>query len=253
MSDAAPSYIDGVRIRGEQLAMALGALVAFGTGIALVAVRGHVAPSTVALALALVVAVAARYGARPGGLGAAVTAALIFDFVHTKPYLSLKISSTDDTVTTVALLLVGLVVGGLAAEAGRAQERAVNGRTDAASLARVLGVAGSTLVEDVEMVVRAELLDMLALDDCRFTTDDVPLPELDRSGALPGGVFRFVDDGFELPRSGIAIPVEARGERFGTIACSPVAGRGIAVEQRRSAAALAHVLGLAIAAHTRTD
>lgn len=242
-----------MRIRDPQLASALGGLLALVVGIALVPVREHVAAGTIALALALVVAVAARYGDRPGGITAAITAALVFDFAHTRPYASLKISSTDDMLTTLVLLLVGLVVGGLAAEAGRARDRAINGRTDAASLARVLGVAGMASAEDVELSVRAELLEILRLDDCWFTTDEVRLPELDRSGALPGGVFRFADDGFELPAGGIAIAVEAHGTRYGTLVCSPVPGRGIGVEQRRSAAALGHVLGLALAARTPTE
>ena len=91
---------------------------------ALVGVRGEILASTVALLLMVVVVAVAAVGGRAGGAAAAITAALSFDFFHTRPYLSLSIVSRDDVETAALLLVAGLIVGTMAGRSGRARQSA---------------------------------------------------------------------------------------------------------------------------------
>ena len=161
--------------------MAASALAALGVALALVSVRGEVHSEAIALVLAVTVAVAGRVGSRAGGIAAALMAAAAFNFFHTEPYLSLKIADSDDILTTILLLVVGLVVGGLSARAD-ASNRGPDG-----AVTRVLTVAMEGDHDDVEMSVRAELIEVLHLRRCWFATEPLDLPALERSGSvLPG-------------------------------------------------------------------
>lgn len=230
----------------DDLALPLGGLATIGVAGLLVGVRGEIDPAITALVLAVVVALSGRFGGRAAGVTAAVVAAASFDFMHTKPYLSLKISDATDILITVLLLIVGLIVGGLAARAGRDRRRAYAALNDPNGLERVLHIARTSSADDVQMAVRAELLGMMNLQDCWFTTDAVLLPKLTDRGALEASELRYTHDGFELPRTGIAIEVAAYGQRCGYLVCQPTPGAGVSLEKRRVAVELANVLGLAL-------
>jgi hypothetical protein len=220
------------RRRDPELAVALSALAALAVAIALVSVRGEVHSEAIALVLAVTVAVAGRVGGRAGGIAAALMAATAFNFFHTQPYLSLKIDDADDVITTILLLVVGLVVGGLSARVDasrRAPDRA---------LARVLKVAMEGDRDDVELSVRAELLEILQLKECWFATDNVDLPVLTPHGRLPD--------------RGVTISVDAPGRHFGQLVCIPTPEAGVGDAERRAAIALAEVLGLSLGAAGRS-
>src|ERR1700749_127217 len=93
------------------VAAGIAPLVTFGVASALVLVRGEVQPSVIAVALAATVALCGRFGGREGGVAGGRRAAASFDFLHTKPYLSLKIANGSDLLLTILLLGVGLIVG----------------------------------------------------------------------------------------------------------------------------------------------
>ena len=236
------------RWTADDIGIPLGALGAFAVAGALVGVRGEVQPTVIALALAVVVAVAGRWAGRGAGIAAALMAAASFDFMHTQPYLSLKMTDGTDVLTTVLLLVLGLVVGGLAARGRGDRRRAHAARLDPHGLTRVLTVARGTTPEDVEASVRAELLGLLHLRDCWFTPDEVNVPVIGPWGQLDLPRKRFVGDGFELPLDGVAVEVTAYGRRHGYLVCLPEAGFGVTIERRRVAAELGDVLGLALGA-----
>jgi hypothetical protein len=234
-----------VRSDGFEVAAALGPLATFAVAGALVGVRGEIRPEVTALALAAVVALSGRYGGRAGGIASALMAALAFDFMHTKPYLSLKISSGDDILITLLLLVVGVVVGGLSGQASEDRRRAHN-RANPGGLDRVLAIARDSGPEDVELAVRAEVLSVLKLRDCWFTADAVSLPVVGPWGELELEVKRFTYDGFELPEQGVAVPVAAYGRTFGHLVCQTTPGAGVSIEARQVAASLGEVLGMAM-------
>lgn len=232
--------------RIDELALPLGGIATLGTAGLLVGVRGEIAPAVTALVLAAVVALTGRVGGRAAGITSAVVAALSFDFMHTKPYLSLKISDTNDILITLLLLVVGLIVGGLASRADRDRRRAQAAHLDPGGLERVLHVARTSDTDDVQLAVRAELIGLMDLQDCWFTTDLVVLPMLGEHGELTTPILHYTHEGFELPRGGVAIEVATSGTTYGYLVCRPTAGAGVSLEKRRVAVDLANVLGLAM-------
>jgi hypothetical protein len=216
--------------------------------MALVGVRGEIDPEITALVLALTVVAGARIGGRAAGVASALMAAISFDFFHTQPYQSLKIANAKDIETTVLLLLVGLAVGGITGRALR-EQRFVRARTkESSGLSRVLAVAADGCAEDVTLSVRAELLGLLGLQDCWFTTETVTLTTIDRVGTIRGKGPVNIGGDFALPVEGVALPVTWNDRCFGYLAAIPVPGVIVRAESRRIAVAMAEVLGLALAA-----
>ena len=160
----------------------------------------------------------------------------------------MKIASSNDVQVALALLAVGLLAGGLSARAWRDQRLARNRELDVNTVRRLLDIAGACPVEDVELSARAELLTLLSLADCYFTTDCVDLPELGATGGLPRERLIYRREGFVLPARGLAIAVTAAGQRLGSFVCMPSPGVGVGLTHRRTAVAAAHILGLAMVA-----
>jgi hypothetical protein len=235
-----------VKADDTAVAIASGILTFFIAG-ALVGLRGELPNEIIVLLLALLVVAAGRWSGRQGGVVAAVMAATSFEFFFTKPYLSLKISEADDIYVTIALLMVGLVVGGLSARARRDQELAKRRAADTDAVRSLLELASTSPVKEVELAVRDELTRLLDLTDCSFTGDPVDFPTLSNTGALPAGNFVHRRDGFALPEH-LAIAVNAAGKPLGALVCTAKPDVGVDVSRRRAAVAAAHILGLAIAA-----
>jgi len=234
------------RWREPSLIVPLAGLAPLAVAAAMVSVRGEVEPEITVLVLALTVALGARFGGRPAGVIAALMAALSFDFFHTQPYLSLTISDSEDILSTILLLAVGLVVGGLSARAEENRREAITVGSDEAAVRRVLRVAAAGDPEDVQTAIRAAMTDLLVLQDCWFTTEPVTVDVLGPNGELPGAQLRYQDEGFELPAEGFAIPVDGRGRTYGHFVCTPVRGVGVHVVNRRTAVALTEILALVL-------
>jgi hypothetical protein len=235
------------------VATALSPLVTFSVAAALVGVRGEIRPEIVAVTLAAAVALCGRFGGRAGGVAAALMAAASFDFLHTKPYLSLKMNSGNDILLTFLLLGVGLIVGGLAGQAADARRQAGD-TSDRDRLRRALAIARDSELEDVEAAVRAELLGLLGLRACWFDPDTGRRPVLGPWGELEMKKLRFSRGGghagFELPEEGVAVKVSGGGRTFGYLICIPTSGFGVSIEDRQAAAGLGEVLGLAMNARS---
>jgi Domain of unknown function (DUF4118)/Transcriptional regulatory protein, C terminal len=157
--------------------------------------------ANVAIVLTLVVVAVAAGGGRETGIVAAVSAALSFNFFHTRPYLKLTIASGDDVETTLLLLAVGLAVGQLAARERRARRFAQSSRGEIQRIHRVADSAATgDDPGDVILAAQAELTDLLRLRTCRFEAPPFrqQLPTLDRSGVVPTTEHRLQRGGFEL-------------------------------------------------------
>jgi hypothetical protein len=180
-------------------------------------------------------------------MATAVIAAMSFDFFHTRPYLSLNISSEDDVETAALLLVVGLVVGHIAARSRASRAAAETGRSEIRRIYRVAEqVSSGADPADVILTGQAGLVALLNLRECRFeAAGGVPLPRLDRGGAAPEAR-RFSRGGFELPAEGVELPVLSRGRPVGRFVLVPVAGQGVSLEQRIVAVAIADQVGAAL-------
>jgi hypothetical protein len=231
--------------------LVFGGLAPVLAGALLVGVRAHIQNANVALILVVVVVVAAAIGGRAAGATAAVVSALSFDFFHTRPYLGLTIDTADDVETTLLLLVVGLLVGHLTARTMRARASA---SASSLEVRRIHGVAERVArgdeAADVLQAAQDELIALLRLESCRFEAQPIltELPRLERGGQLHTRTWHFQDQGFELPREGVELPVYGRGQRLGHFVLAPTAGIGVTLEQRLVAVAIADQAGAALAA-----
>lgn len=232
----------------------MGALVPIVVGTGLVGFRSHLHSEVTVLILALTVVFGAAAAGPLGGTVAAFSAAATFDFFFTVPYRSLKINDWTDVVATVLLLIVGVAVGLLRALADRRSDDAEAGRLVGGALSRVLGVAATSEIDDIESAVRAELFGVLGLQECWFRVEETPhLPVLNRHGHLDMTVLVERDGGYELPARGIQLPVQRGGHTFGYLVCVPEPVTGVSLERRRLAVAISAVLGLAWSGHATSD
>jgi K+-sensing histidine kinase KdpD len=236
--------------------VALGGLAPIGVAAILVGVRGHVSSVNVALALTVVVVAAGALGGRAAGAVAALSAALSYDFFHTRPYLSLTIHGADDVEMTVQLLVLGLISGQLAWKARLAATRLAGGRSELERIRRLADqVARGFEPADVIMAAQAELFALLDPVTCRFEaapfTDRLDLPRLERDGAIehmhryrlqPGGELEL-----ELPGEGLALPVLARGQIIGRFVLDFAPAATASLEQRVVSVALADQVGASLA------
>jgi K+-sensing histidine kinase KdpD len=243
------------RDASTQIITALAGLAPILMAMLLVGARDLIDNTNVALLLTTVVVAAGALGGRVAGAVAAVSAALSFNFFHTRPYLSLAIDSQDDLETTLLLLVVGLTVGQLAQRARRAKVEAAAGRTELGRIHRLAGLMarGSASAEVVE-AAQKELADLLHLRECRFEaapfTSLLEAPTLERQGMISGSRYRATRQGdleLELSQDGVVLPVLARGQLVGRFLLEPLPGTGASLEQRIVAVALADQVGASLA------
>jgi hypothetical protein len=228
---------------------AVGALGSLSAAAALVGIRGEIANGNVALILVVFVLLGAVVGGRAAGVTSALVAAASFDFFHTRPYGSLKITDGNDILTTVLLLLVGLIVGEIAIRAQRVHALRDDDHRQLRRIQRVAGLAaGGEGVDDMLLAVTAELIETLDLRDCRFERPPYPdvLPRMEREGAIETREHRYAHGGFELPRGGVELPVMAGGKQVGRFVLTPTPGVGVSRERRVIAVALANQFGAAL-------
>lgn len=231
------------------LGVPLGSLASISVATLLVGVRGEIANANVALILVVCVLVGAWWGGRGAGVASALAAAASFDFFHTRPYNSLKMTNGNDIVTTLLLLVVGLAVGEIAVRGRRARTVRDDERRQLRRIDRITGlVSYGTSIDDLVLAITAELIETLGLRDCRF--EPAPyvgsFPRLERSGVAITRIHRYTREGFELPREGIELLVEGGGAVLGRFVLLPTAGVGVSTGRRMIAVALADQLGAAL-------
>jgi hypothetical protein len=231
--------------------VAFGGLGSLFVAAGLVGIRGEIASVNVALILVLVVLAAASFGGRPAGAMTGLIAATSFDFFHTRPYGLLKIARADDFITTLLLLVAGLVMGEVVERSARFKARWRDDRRLLCRLHRVAGLlaSGGEDERDLILSVTAEVLDTLQLEDCRFELPPfvIELPRLEPDGVIAGAHRRFVGVGTELPTGGVDLRVVGPKGIIGRFVLAPTPGKAISQERLLVAVALAHGLGLVLA------
>jgi hypothetical protein len=237
----------------EATGLAIGALGSIGAAAVLVSVRGQLANADVALILMVFVLAGALVGGRTVGVFSALVAAASFDFFFTEPYRTLKIANREDVITTLILLAVGAILGEVAGWSARLGQRLREDRSEIKRLHRVaeLAARGET-EEDMILVVTAELIATLRLQDCTFERPPFvgELPVMERNGQIGGRLHHYTREGFELPREGAQLLVVGAGRTVGRFRLAPTHGVGVSPERRLIAIALADQLGAVIAWRT---
>jgi K+-sensing histidine kinase KdpD len=233
-----------------------GAAVAIGVGGLLVPIRDVIGHTNAALVLVVVIVAAAAFGGRLAGAVTSAAACLTFNFFHTEPLYTLRIRSTEDIWTVALLFAIGLVVGQLAVFARITRTRAIIDQAGVAHLEQVSAlVAEDQPLSAVWPAVRSALLDELALVDAKLELGDhsgSSMDVLERNGRFDNKVMFWSREGMELPRDGVALPVQAGTRLFGRIVLAPSPGRGTTPDQRRVAVALADLLAVTLDRHPLT-
>jgi hypothetical protein len=229
------------------------ALVAPVAAAALLAVWRATLPNTdAALILVTVVVAVAASGRRALGLTAAADAALWFDFFLTAPYERFAITSRDDVQTTVLLFLVGAAVTEIAAQARRSRSQSATqaGYVTALHDTAALSAAGRPAAQ-IAADVSTRLTTLLGLISCRFEEGSF----LGRHPLLrPDGELVWSDAQWDVATlglpTGMEIELRVRGANstLGRLMLTARPGSAPDLDARRVAAALADVLGAAIAA-----
>ena len=228
---------------------AAGLVVPILVAVALIPFRDDLQQSAALLMIIPVIAMALLAGAGPAGV-AAVSAGTSFGVLLTRPYGEFAIHHGADVVATVTLLGVGLVVGVMAVREQRYASRAALRRDE---LERLVAFAErsagtddpSTLVDDAADHVRS----LLHLERCEWQpgTHRGDLPLLLDDGQIMGYLQDLPDDRSQLPASGAELLAQTPDTEIGSFLLTPVEGSTTSVEQRRTAAAIANLLALALA------
>lgn len=239
----------GVRSRFSSTGgLVTGLLLPVATGVALVPLREVVPPSNGVLILVLpVVIVAFLAGFGPGAL-AAVTAALAFDLLLTRPYYSTTIHAAEDVEAATVLLVIALVVSQLAAHAADARARSTRRRTELLSFYGVAEAlahhSGADLVGSALRAVE-DLLHVEArwAPGCHGHAS----PTLLRDGKVEGR-----PDAALLPVD-TELPVMHGGTELGRLLLRARTERVVSREERQVAIAVADLFGRGLADRVGAD
>jgi len=218
---------------------------------ALIPFRDQLDTADNALFLVVVIVAVASSGRRLAAAVAALVSALSFDFFLTRPYYSFRITRHQDLITEILLLVVGLIVGELAARGRQHRTAAWQSRHQVALLHAVTELAATG--QDPQVVVAAaaeELSELLSLRDCRFTTHDpgdvaarvTPIGEV----RLGNEIWSTADLG--LPTRNVDLPVRSGGWLLGHFLLTPTPGKPVPPDRLLVAVAIADQVGAALVA-----
>ena len=234
-----------------------GAALAIGLGGLLVTVRDRIGNTNVALILVVVIVTAASLGGRRAAVMTAAAACLSFNFFHSQPLYTLRVHSANDIWTIGLLFVIGLVVGQVSRFARQHQTQSHIEHKGVTHLEEVSAlVAANRPVSEVWPAVQAALVDELGLVEATFEAGDstsTSISLLNRTGRFDNKVMFWSRQGMELPRDGVALPVDAADRSYGQIVLTPSVGHGTTPDERRVAVALADLLAVTCERHQTID
>ena len=244
--DEADPEAAGARGSAPLLA-AVAVLAPVAVALALTPWRDRLASADDALILVVAIVAVATSGRRWAAALCALSAALCFDFFLTRPYLSLRITRSSDLVTEVLLLVVGLLVGDLAARGRHHRSTARHGRDQIAALHAVTELAAvGTEPADVAREAGRALRRLLHLRSCTFATGDSGLAaRLQPDGVVRMGAVAWDTEDLGLPHRGVDLPVRAGGEVVGHFLLAPDPGVRLPRDVLLVAVAIADQVGAA--------
>ena len=230
--------------------LVVAALAPIAVGAALVPFRRDLDNANLALILVLVVVLAAIVGGRRAGAVAAIMATLSFDFFLTRPYLSLKVETSNDVETVLILLGVGLLVGAVASRGRRAEHQRDQAAGAITRVHRIADlVARGASVADVARAVTDELRELLSLHDCflEFPPFLYSMPRLERGGNVDAPEHHWFSGGLALSADGVELPVLEQGTEAARFVLIGDPAVPVTIEERVAAVALADQFGTALA------
>src|SRR3984957_10246617 len=211
----------------------------------LVPFRGSFAVTAAALVMVVVILTVAVTGNRIAGVVASASAAAWFDFFLVRPYDRFTISHRSDLETTIAILVVGVLVTELAARSRRHWQSA-NSSTAYVSMIHGVAVlaADSAPVSAMIEQTNASLISLLSLRECRFdrALADPPLAQIQSNGDVALVGMRWPAREIGLPGPESEILAKWRGRIVGRFVVTPTPGAAVSLEQRIVAVAMVDVV-----------
>jgi K+-sensing histidine kinase KdpD len=212
--------------------------------------RNHLDSADDALVLVVVTVAIASTGSRIRAFVTALVAAASFDFLLTRPYGSFRISRSADITTELLFVVVGLLVGELAARGRRDRLAAALGRNEIARLHDLSQrIADGEDPDFILIAVAGELRELLSLQDCRFVREQ-PSGKgawIAADGTVRLNPLRWPAGTVGLPTQHVELPVRGGGHVVGTFILTPTPATPISHEQCVVAVALADQLGATMA------
>ena len=225
-------------------------LAPIAVALLLIPAATHLDSADDALVLVVVTVAIASRGSRTRAFVTALVAAASFDFLLTRPYGSFRISRSADITTEVLFVVVGLLVGELAARGRRERLAAAVGRNEIARLHDLSQrIAEGEDPDFVLIAVAGELRELLSLQDCRFVREQ-PSGKgawIAADGAVRLNPLRWPAGSVGLPTQHVELPVRGGGRVVGTFILTPTPATPISHEQCMVAVALADQLGASMA------
>ncbi len=222
----------------------------------LVPLRGTLSAANDALVLVVATVAIASWGQRLAAAVAALVSAASFDYLLTRPYDSFRISRQADITTEILFVVVGLLVGELAARGRQHQQAAARGRLE---LHRIhdLGerIAEGEDPDFVLIAVASALRELLSLQDCRFVREQ-PSGKgawIANDGTVRLNPLRWPSSTAGLPTKQVELAVRGGGRVLGTFILTPTPAAPISQEQCVVAVSLVDQLGATLAAHEAPD
>jgi Domain of unknown function (DUF4118) len=213
--------------------------------------RGHLISADDALILVVVTVAIASAGNRSAAAIAALVSAASFDFLLTRPYESFRISNGTDTTTEVLFVVVGLIVGELAAIGRKYRTAAFEGSHGLASVhALAEQIANGEEPDFVLIAVATELQQLLSLSDCRFVWEQPSGKgaRIESDGTVRLNPLVWPSSLVGLPTHRVELPVRAGGRALGTFLLTPTPAVPVSHDRCLVAVALADQLGVVLSA-----
>jgi K+-sensing histidine kinase KdpD len=256
----APTYKDDVHLLTlsprRQIAVLAGLIGPAAACAALTPVRDSFPTTDAALVLVAVIVAIAALGSRTGGLVAALSAGVWFDFFLTRPYETFSINTRPAIETTVLLFIIGIAVTEISAWGRREHFRAGQQSgylTGLHAAAEVVATGGSPT--RLTGQVADQLSEILQLKSCHFHYGTgLGNPRLQHDGRLSRGTKAWDVDNRGLPTGEETELLVSAGGRFhGRFLMTPIEDSRPNLTQRLVAVALADQVGAALGEYDLTD
>lgn len=230
------------------VAVAVAMLLPVAFGAALIPLREQLSQS-ISLLMVLPVLVVALLGGRRLGTIAALSAAVVFDVLHTQPYYRPTIDDPDDIVETIVLLAIGITAGYLAESAQTAVVAARVRRKELAAMTNFIEHIGTPIPgEQLAEHAGSSILSLLDARECVWRPDykGTASPVLKPDGTLTSVRIGDWNEGGGVLPGTVEIPVGYPPAEFGRFIVQTDRRANVSLEERRAAATIATTLARCI-------
>ena len=243
-----------LRRHRASLVVGVAVVAPFVVAASLVPLRGVFANTAMAIVMVLLITVIAILGTRVAGIVASASCVIWFDIFWTVPYDRLTINHRPDLETTIAILVVGVIITELA-QRSRHHWQAASDATRYVAMLHDLAdlVASSAETDAIIDATNSSLVELLGLRDCAFdpTLADPPLARIEANGEVVHVGMRWPAREIGIPGPQAEIVAQWRGRVIGRFVVTPTPGFPVSQERRVVAVSLVDVVAAGLQGRRR--